>query len=315
MTVTTPFGRFSTAAEVLAGVDLGGRRAVITGGGAGLGLATARALAIAGAEVTLAVRDLDRGAWAAAALVTETRNPRVVAAPLDLADQRSVARFAEEWHGPLHILVNNGGGIVRTLQRTPEGWERQFAVHHLGHFALAHALHGALAAAKGARIVTVSSSGHLASPVVFDDIHFAYRPYQDVIAYGQSKTANILFGVEAGRRWAADGITANAAAPGPVLTGFQRNMDPERLRGRLGGREWREGEVPDGWKSAEQGVATFVLLAASPLTAELTGRYFEDCAEAERVDHGGDYSHGVAPFALDPANAARLWTESLRLLG
>ncbi|HEY3748328.1 MAG TPA: hypothetical protein VGL80_03940 [Pseudonocardiaceae bacterium] len=151
-------------------------------------------------------------------------------------------------------------------------------------------------------------------PVFGGHLHFAYRPYQDLLAYAQSKTANVLFGVEAATRWAADGITANAAAPGPVLTGFQRNMDPERLRQRLGDRPLREGEVPAGWKSPEQGVATFVLLAASALTADVTGRYFEDCAEAERVDHGGDYSHGVAPYALDPANAARLWAESLRLL-
>jgi NAD(P)-dependent dehydrogenase (short-subunit alcohol dehydrogenase family) len=297
----TPFGPSSTAAEVLDGVDLTGQRAVVTGGGAGLGLATAQALADAGAEVTVAVRSRAvAGPWATAAL--------------DLADLRSVARFAEQWQGPLHMLVNNAGGILPALQRTPEGWERQFAVNHIGHFALSLALHDALAAADGARIVTVSSAGHLASPVVFDDLHFRYRPYQDLLAYAQSKTANVLFGVEASRRWAADGITANAVAPGPVLTGFQRNMDPERLRSRLGGRPVREGEVPPGWKSPEQGVATFVLLAASPLAADVTGGYFEDCAEAERVDHGGDYSHGVAPYALDPANAARLWDESLRLL-
>jgi NAD(P)-dependent dehydrogenase (short-subunit alcohol dehydrogenase family) len=308
------FGPSSTAAEVLDGVDLTGRRAVVTGGGAGLGLATARALAAAGAAVTLAVRDTGRGARTAAELALETGNPQVTATALDLADRRSVARFAEQWQGPLHMLVNNAGAILPTLQRTPEGWERQFAVNHLGHFALANALHGALAAAGGARIVTVSSAGHLASPVVFDDLHFNYRPYQDLLAYAQSKTANVLFGVAAGRRWADDGITANAVAPGPVLTGFQRNMDPARLRARLGERAPRQGEIPPGWKSPEQGVATFVLVAASPLTAGVTGGYFEDCAEAARVDHGGDYSHGVAPYALDPANATRLWAESLRLL-
>jgi NAD(P)-dependent dehydrogenase (short-subunit alcohol dehydrogenase family) len=314
VTITTPFGRSSTASEVLDGVALGGKRAVVTGGNAGLGLETVRALAAAGAEVTLAVRDLSRGAEAATDLAAETGNPRVRAAPLDLAEPGSAARFGEQWQGPLHILVNNAGGISRTLERTPQGWEKSFAVNHLGHFALSRALFGALAAAGGARIVTVSSSGHLTSPVVFDDIHFAFRPYQDSVAYGQSKTANILFGVEAGRRWADDGITANAATPGPVLTGFQRNMDPDRLRSRLGGHDVRAGGVPEGWKSPEQGVATFVLLAASPVTAGVTGRYFEDCDEAELVDNAGDYSHGVASYALNPVNAQRLWVESERLL-
>jgi NAD(P)-dependent dehydrogenase (short-subunit alcohol dehydrogenase family) len=314
MAPSTSFGRSTTASEVLGDTDLTGRRAIVTGGGSGLGRETARALAGARAAVTLAVRDTARGARAAAELTAETGNSDIYVAQLDLADPGSAARFAAQWEGPLHMLVNNGGGIVQTLQRTPQGWEQQFAVNHLGHFALTLGLHDALGAADGARVVTVSSSGHLASPVVFDDLHFRFRRYGDALAYGQSKTANILFGVEASRRWANDGITANAAAPGPVLTGFQTNMDPERLRARLGGREPVPGDVPEGWKSAAQGVATFVLLAASPLTSGVTGTYFEDCAPAGLVTEAGDYSHGVAPFALDPANAERLWDVSEQLL-
>lgn len=294
------FSRTTTADEVLDGVDLTGRRALVTGGGAGLGLETARALRRAGAAVTVAVRS--------------TAPDGFPALHLDLADPASVRRLVDEWRGPLHILVNNAGGILPTLQRTPQGWELQFATNHIGHFALATGLHPALAAAGGARIVTLSSSGHLYSPVVFDDVHFRFRTYTDLLGYGQAKTANILFGVGAAVRWAGDGITANAAMPGPVLTGFQRHMDPDRLRQRLGGADPTPGTVPPGWKTPAQGVATTVLLAASPLVEGVSGGYFEDCRPAVTVQDNNGYASGVAPYALDPANADRLWTMTERLL-
>jgi NAD(P)-dependent dehydrogenase (short-subunit alcohol dehydrogenase family) len=305
--VQTPFGFASTAAEVIAGVDLSGRRAVVTGGSSGLGLETARALAAAGAQVTLAVRNTDAGRRAADDITASTGNGAVDVASLDLAERASIARLVDDWDGPLHILVNNAGAILPALERTPEGWEMQFASDYLGHFALAVGLHGALAAAHGARIVVLTSSGHLYSPVVFDDLHFAYRPYVDVLAYGQSKTAAVLFTVEATRRWADDGIAANAAMPGSTPTNFQRNMDPEMLRRRL--------EASDGWKTPQQGAATSVLLAASPLLDGVSGRYFEDGNEAIRVADNNGYRSGVAPYALDPANAHRLWETSQRLLG
>ncbi len=176
--ITTPFTATSTAAEVLAGVDLTGRRAVVTGGASGIGIETARALAGAGAEVTLAVRNLDAGKQTAEDVVATTGNTRVLVAALDLADPASVASFVDAWDGPLHILVNNAGVMASPETRTPQGWELQFATNHLGHFALATGLHGALAAAGGARVVSVSSSAHLRSPVVFDDIHFRERPYE-----------------------------------------------------------------------------------------------------------------------------------------
>lgn len=130
---------------------------------------------------------------------------------------------------PLTHTVNNAGGILPTLERTAEGWEKQFAVNHLGHFALALGLHDALAATGEARIVALSSCGHLYSPVVFDDIHFRYRPCLDMLAYGQSKTANVLFAAGATARWAKHGITA-AAMPGAVHTNFERNLDPDLVR-------------------------------------------------------------------------------------
>jgi NAD(P)-dependent dehydrogenase (short-subunit alcohol dehydrogenase family) len=313
-TIETGFGFSSTAAEVAEGIDLTGRRAIVTGGSSGLGIETARTLASAGAEVTLAVRDTDAGRRAAADITASTGSSDLRVAPLDLSDRLSIARFISEWDGPLHILVNNAGGILPTLQRTAEGWEKQFATNHLGHFGLSVGLHAAMAAAGQARIVTLTSSGHMYSPVVFDDIHFAYRSYTDALAYGQSKTANVLFAVGASARWAEDGITANAAMPGPVHTNFQRNMDPERLRERLGGREIGPDEVPEGWKTPQQGAATSVLLATSPQLKGIGGRYFEDCNESVVVPDNNGYKSGVAPYALDSANADRLWAESVRLL-
>jgi len=301
--VTTPFDHDSTAAQVIAGVDLTGRRAVVTGGASGIGVETARALASAGAEVTLAVRNTAAGERTAADIIETTGNNHVYVAPLELADRESVQAFATNWDGPLHILVNNAGVMAEPLNRTPEGWEHQFATNHLGHFGLATGLHSALAQAGGARIVSVSSSAHLRSDVVFDDIHFERRPYDEWAAYGQSKTANVLFAVEAAKRWASDGIIANALMPGGIRTPLQRHISAEQLKA------WEE--FP--WKTTEQGAATSVLLAASPLVDGVTGRYFEDNNEA-LAPVEGDPMHGVAPYALDPESATRLWDLSEKLL-
>src|SRR5262249_57752741 len=156
-------------------------------------------------------------------------NKEVLVAPLDLADQASVAAFVAWWDGPLHILVTNAGVMAPPELRTPEGWELQFATNHLGHFALATGLHRALAEAGGARVVSVSSSAHLRSPVVFEDIHFTEREYEPWAAYGQSKTANVLFAVEATKRWASDGITVNALMPGGIRTNLQRYVTDDEL--------------------------------------------------------------------------------------
>ena len=301
---TTTFGFETTAAEVAQGVDLSGKRVIVTGGASGIGVETARALAGTGAEVTLAVRDLDAGARTAADIDGDVRVSR-----LDLADQESVRAFAAGWDGPLHVLVNNAGVMaIQELQRTPEDWEMQFATNHLGHFALALGLHDALAEDGNARIVSVSSAGHLRSPIVWDDIHFNFRPYDPWLAYGQSKTANVLLAVEATHRWADDGITANALMPGGIATNLQRHLEPGYIESRV-----REGVQ---LKTPEQGAATSVLLAVSPELEGVGGRYYEDCHEAEVVDRRPDTTfHGVAPYAVDPANAARLWEESLRMLG
>ncbi|WP_152362170.1 SDR family NAD(P)-dependent oxidoreductase [Microlunatus speluncae] len=302
--LSTPFGAQSTAADVIAGVDLAGRRAIVTGGASGIGIETARALAGAGAEVTLAVRDTEAGERIARDLAAATGNEQLRVARLDLADQASVAAFTAAWQGPLHLLINNAGVMASPLGRTAEGWELQFATNHLGHFALATGLHDALAAAGGARVVSVSSSAHLRSPVVFDDVHFERREYEPWAAYGQSKTANVLFAVEADRRWATDGIRVNALMPGGIRTNLQRYVSDEELeRLRLAAGT----EAPT-WKTPEQGAATTVLLAASPLLAGIGGRYFEDCNEAAPNQPGS--RAGVAPYALDPDAARRLWQVS-----
>jgi NAD(P)-dependent dehydrogenase (short-subunit alcohol dehydrogenase family) len=302
----------STAAEVIAGVDLSGKRAIVTGASSGIGVETARALADAGAAVTLAVRNTQAGERVAAQIREGTGNGAVTVGALDLSDLSSVSAFAAAWSGPLDILVNNAGVMaIQELTLSTGGHEMQFATNHLGHFALALGLHDSLAAAGSARIVSVSSGGHLRSPVVFDDIDYAFRDYDPFGAYGQSKTANVLFAVEATRRWAPDGIVANALMPGGIATPLQRHL-PEGYAAqaldafRAAGTDF---------KSVQQGAATSVLLAASPRLEGIGGRYFEDCNEAVRVDRRGKPGQGgVAPYALDPANAERLWELSLMLL-
>ncbi|MEU1247540.1 SDR family NAD(P)-dependent oxidoreductase [Micromonospora arida] len=303
--ITTSFAHQSTAMDVIRGVDLVGRRAIVTGGSSGIGVETARALASAGAEVTLAVRNPDAGQQAANDITGTTGNDRVLVAPLDLADQGSIADFVANWDGPLHILVNNAGIMAAPLSRTPQGWEMQFATNHLGHFALATGLRPALAAGDGARIVSVSSAAHLRSPVVFEDIQYDKREYEPWQAYGQSKTANVLFAVEATRRWSDDGIYTNSLMPGAIQTNLQRYVSKEELD------RMRSGNAA-AWKTVEQGAATSVLVAASPLLDEVGGRYFEDCQQAAPAQPG--QRTGVADYALDPEAAERLWQVSTALL-
>ncbi|MFE5025649.1 SDR family NAD(P)-dependent oxidoreductase [Streptomyces sp. NPDC056656] len=304
------FGATTTAAEILDGVDLHGRRAVVTGASSGIGVETVRALAAAGADVTLAVRNTDAGARVTERLEAElpSGSGKLTVGRLDLADRSTVTEFVSAWDGPLHILVNNAGLMAPPeLARTPDGREMQFGVNHLGHFALAVGLHPALAAAGGARVVSVSSIGHLFSPVVFDDLDYRFRPYDPWTSYGQSKTANALFAVGAAERWADDGITANALMPGNIAdTSLARHMDMQQVADFIASGELA---LPPG-KTVEQGAATSVLVAASPTVKGITGRYFEDCAEAQPVTQRAGAVAGVAPYALDPDNAARLWAVS-----
>jgi NAD(P)-dependent dehydrogenase (short-subunit alcohol dehydrogenase family) len=298
----TPLSFTSTAADVIEGIDLTGKRAIVTGGASGIGVETARALAHAGADVTIAVRDTAAGDKTAADIGRDVR-----VAPLDLSDPTSVRAFTRAWDGPLHLLVNNAGVMACPETYNLHGWELQLATNHLGHFALATGLHAAMKA-EGARIVSVSSRGHHFSDVHLDDLFFDRRDYEPWLGYGQSKTANILFAVEATRRWAADGIYANSLHPGAIFeTNLGRHMTHEMLEAALA-----RAEGHTGFKTVPQGAATQVLLATSPLLEGIGGKYFDDCNEAEPAV--GDGLGGVKTYALDPTSAEALWEASARLI-
>lgn len=300
--ITSTFGFASTTADVTQGLDLTGKRVIVTGGAAGIGWETSLAFARIGADVTIAARNVSSAEPAAERIRQTTGNAHVAVSQLDLTDRASIARFTREWTGPLDVLVNNAGIMaLPSLELSPDGWEMQLATNYLGHAELALGLHHALAAADRARIVSLSSSGHLFSPIIFDDPHFRFVPYEPFVAYGQSKTAAILFGVAASRRWAADGITANAVMPGAIATNLQRHTGGLRT-------------PVERQKTPSQGAATTLYAATSPDLNGVGGRYFEDSNEARTVDHRGPDYTGVAPYALDVDNADRLWEMSLTLL-
>lgn len=310
--ITTPFTAESTTDDVLAGADLHGVRAVVTGASSGLGAETARALTAAGARVTLAVRDPDAGRRVAEAVERST-GTRPEVGRLDLADLGSVRSFVDAWHGPLHLLVNNAGVVTGGLERTNEGRELQFATNHLGHHALARGLHRALAAGAaeraGSRIVALTSTAHMRAGVDFDDIDFRRRDYHPQIAYAQSKTANSLFAVAATHRWSGDGITANAVNPGGVATGLQRNFTSEQKASL----DAAHAAGVFTYKTVEQGAATTMVAAVAPEFAETGGHYLDDCREAYPVPNDAalaDHPHGVKAWALDPELADRLWRVS-----
>lgn len=299
--ISTPFGFHSTAQEVITGVDLTGKRAIVTGGAAGIGIETVRALISAGAHVTLAVRRPQAAELIAAELRAEGRGT-VDVRSIDLADLSSVRSFAAAWSGPLHILVNNAGIMaVPERQLTSQGYEMQFATNFLGHFALVLGLQDALFNAEGARVVSLSSSANLLGRVVFDDINFDFRPYEPFAAYSQAKSACALIAVEISRRWSDRGVFANAVNPGAIATNLQKHT------GGLKTPVERQ-------KTVQQGAATSVLLAASALLDGMGGRYFEDCNEARVVStRPADYT-GVAAYAIDPGNARRLWEVATRMI-
>jgi NAD(P)-dependent dehydrogenase (short-subunit alcohol dehydrogenase family) len=300
--ITTSFGMRATAVEVLDGVDLSGRRMIVTGGSSGLGVETVRALAGAGAQVTIATRN----PAAAEPLVEEFPGTRAVA--LDLGDLASVRAFCDAWSGPVDGLIANAGVMMLpTRQVSAQGWEMQLATNYLGHFALAVGLRTALQTAEKPRVAVVSSGAQLRAGFDFDDPQFERRPYDPFVAYAQSKTAGVLLAVGISRRWAEQGITANACAPGFIHTNLIRHLD-QATRQAIGVMD-ADGNLvtPDHYKTPAQGAATTVLLAASPLLDGVTGRYFEDNQESEVVDGGPDVKKGVAKWSVDPAAADRLW--------
>ena len=309
------FGAKSTAREVIAGHDLHGRDAIVTGGASGIGVETVRALATAGARVVLATRDRAKGEAVAATLRKETGSGAIEFRALDLASLASVRAFVAEYlklNRKLNILINNAGIMATPLTYTADGFESQFGTNHIGHFALTVGLLPALRAAGMARIVALTSIGHRRSDVHFEDLNFRQRPYDPWNAYGQSKTANVLFAVATTERYGGDGIIANAVHPGGIMSGsaetcFARRADQDGMDRRVGRREFAGSRV------TEQGAATSIWAAVSRDLEGVGGRYLEDCSIAKPWSSESPFS-GVMPYALDADHARRLWSVSEELI-
>ncbi len=308
---TDGFGHDTTTDEVLEGIDLSGKLALVTGASGGLGAETARALAARGAQVVLTARDLAKAGAAAQAIRDET-GAQVEVEELELDSLASVRAFAQRFlsrHDALHLLVNNAGVMACPESKTQDGFELQFGTNHLGHFVLTNLLAPALLRAAPARIVSLSSRGHQQSPVRFDDLAFEKEPYDKWVAYGQSKTANVLFAVELERRLGGRGVHAYAVHPGVIPTDLSRHMakeDFEHVRQRGGGKLQL--------KTVASGAATSVYAATAPELEGRGGLYLEDCHVAE-IDDGSEARSGVRAYAVDPDAAKRLWTLSEELVG
>jgi NAD(P)-dependent dehydrogenase (short-subunit alcohol dehydrogenase family) len=312
--MTRAFGHSTTTDEVLEGIDLTGQVALVTGGSGGLGAETARALASKGAAVTLTARDVPKGEAVAEAIRAATPGAVVEVASLELGDPSSIHAFAEAWlprHPKLNLLVNNAGIMACPLGRDARGFELQFATNHLGHFQLTGELLSALRAGTPARIVNLSSAGHRFGPVVFDDIHCERRAYDKWEAYGQAKTANVLFSVELDKRYGPEGIHAYGVHPGGIMTELGRHLEESDIAELM---KRSPGGKPIEWKTVESGSATSVWACTAPSLEGRGGLYLEDCSEGvprESEDQAG----GVAAWALDPQAATQLWAESERMLG
>jgi NAD(P)-dependent dehydrogenase (short-subunit alcohol dehydrogenase family) len=301
-----------SALQVVEGVDLSGKVCVITGASSGLGRESARALAAAGARVILAARNTDALAETAHWIQTEVPDARTSTVHLDLTSLASVRTAATEIREAapvIHVLMNNAGVMFTPFSRTQDGFEIQIGTNHFGHFELTRLLTRQLAAAGGARLVILSSGGHVLGDVDFDDPNWEHRGYDKFVAYGSSKTANILHAVEADRRLHDLGIRAYAVHPGTVATSLARYMsrsDFSQLRKFAIANSSERSESSDGhldFTTPEYGAATQVWAAVSPELADLGGLYLEDCGVSETV----------APYARDAGSAAELWELSEKL--
>lgn len=308
--IQSGFGYRSTAKDVVAGLDLSGKNVIVTGGYSGIGTEAVKALAGAGAHVTVPARRVDKAKEELAGVAN------VDVAELDLADLASVKRFADAWIArkqPLHILINNAAIMASPEARVGPGWEAQFATNHLGHFALICRLAPALEAARGARVVCLSSTGHKISPVVFDDIHFRNRPYQKWQAYGQAKTANALTAVELDRRGQRHGVRAFAVHPGGIMTPLQRHLPREEMI--ASGWMDENGKVHERFKTTEEGASTEVWAATAPKLNGMGGVYCENCDIAEPTQPETARTAGVDAHAIDPEAARKLWAVSVEATG
>ncbi len=312
--VGSPFGFTSTAAEVLAGIDLTDRLVVMTGGYSGIGLEATRALVGAGAHVVVPARRPEVAREALSDVGTEGAGG-VEVAPLDLGDQDSIAAFADGFLASgrdIHLTVNCAAVMAAPFSTVGPGWESQFGINHLGHFALVNRLWPAIARGRG-RVVAVSSTGHRRTGIRWDDIDFA-TGYDKWQAYGQAKTANALFAVQLDELGKSAGVRAFSLNPGGIMTPLQRHLTTQEMVDM--GWIDAEGNALARFKTPEQGAATQVWAGTSPLLDGLGGLYCDDCDVAEVVGPDStSTSVGVRPWAVDPVEAARLWTLSAERTG
>jgi NAD(P)-dependent dehydrogenase (short-subunit alcohol dehydrogenase family) len=317
------FGATSTTADVIAGIDLHGKNAIVTGGYSGLGLETVRALSSAGATVVVPTRDFER----AEKILEGVGNVEIE--PMDLLDPKSIDAFADKFlttDRPLHIQVNSAGIMACPLTQDARGYEAQFATNHLGHFQLTAKLWPALCKANGARVISVSSRGHRFSPVVFEDLNFQKRDYDRYAAYGQSKTANILFAVELDKRGRQYNVRAFSLHPGSIVgTGLEKYLTREELiaSGVLDKNGEPIRDPAKQLKTIPQGAATAVWCATNLGLNGMGGVYCENCDIAPLMKEiigttsMGDAARltGVMPYAIDPESAEKLWDLSEKLIG
>lgn len=308
--LASEFGYRTTAAEVIAGADLAGTRAIVTGGYSGLGLETVRALTDAGVRVIVPARRPD----AAHTALDGIADVEVRAA--DLGDLDSVAAFTESVRRdgqPIDLVLNVAGIMATPFGHTAQGFESQFGTNHLGHFALVGGVADLLS--DGARVVSYSSGGHFRSPVRFDDIDFAATPYDPWVAYGQSKTANALFAVGLARRGADRGILAFSVHPGGIMTELQRHVPREELLSR--GWVDADGTPNPRFKTPAEGASTGLWAATAVELVPRSGAYCEDCSIKGIVppDHSDMTTGGVKEWAIDPEAAERLWALSITATG
>ncbi len=316
-----PFGATSTTDDVLSGIDLRGKRVLVTGVSAGLGVETARVLAAHGAQVVGAARDLEKARAATDVVRADAANGgglELVA--LDLASLASVRACADALIAdgrPFDVVIANAGVMAAPFGRTTDGFETQFGTNHLGHFVLVNRI--APLIKSGGRVVIVASSGHRMAPFSLDDLNYASKPYEPWAAYAQSKTSNILFAVELDRRLRDRGIRATALHPGGINTELGRHLDPGMIEGMLAQINAAlaiEGKPPYVWKTIPQGAATSVWAGFVAPSDEVGGRYCENCHVSEVTDAEiSPVSEGVRSYALDPETARALWAKSEELVG
>jgi NAD(P)-dependent dehydrogenase (short-subunit alcohol dehydrogenase family) len=316
--MTHSFGATSTTDEVLRGINLSGKRVLVTGVSAGLGVETARALASHGAEVIGAARDLSKAKAATEAVRAQAaKGGNIQLVQLDLASLDSVRRCADGLLAagkPFDVIVANAGVMACPKGTTVDGFETQFGTNHLGHFVLVNRIASLLR--PGSRLVNLSSAGHRYADVDLEDPNFEHTPYAEFIAYGRSKTANVLFAVEFDRRHKASGVRATAVHPGGIRTELSRHLAPEALDKLIAeiNASQPKGTPPFSYKSIPQGAATSVWAACVAEAESIGGRYCEDCHVAEVVSEPG-IRGGVRGYALDPERAQALWQKSEEMVG